>query len=357
MNANTSESTKSEVPWAHRLENLDLEGGWRVGKRVSLPDDHTGGAQSVGYEASQGNSRGFLKALDLYPASKLPPAIRLKATRDLIDSFLIECSLYETCGEKRMDRVVRALASGFVEVSDEPIVGTVHYVILERANATARELFDLGDAYSFAAKLRVLHNATTGMRQLHNSAIAHQDVKLSNLLTFGDTTKVGDLGSAIRRNEAHPREGEFLAGDPTYAPFEAHYRHAQQDWNRRRLGCDLYLLGSTIAYLLTGTLVTQATNARLRDEYRWKRWGASYEEVLPFVKNAFGGVLTEFVQPYIPAGFSQVTTAIAQLCEPDPELRGWVLAGGQRRSHEQYGLQRLESRLNWLATQAKSSLP
>ena len=349
--------SKSDVPWAHRLENLTLEDGWKVGKRISLPDDHTGGAQSVGFEVSRGDAQGFLKALDLYPASKLPAPVRLKATRDLIDAFLIECALYETCGAKKMDRVVSALAAGAIDVSDEAIVGTVHYVIFERANATARELFHLSDAYSFAAKLRVLHNATTGMRQLHASAIAHQDVKLSNLLTFGDTTKVGDLGSAIRRDQSHPREAEFLAGDPTYAPFEAHYRHAQQDWNRRRLGCDLYLLGSTIAYLLTGTLITQATNARLRDDYRWKRWEGSYEEVLPFLQNAFGGILVEFVEPYIPAGFEQVTLAVKQLCEPDPLLRGWVLGRGERQDHEQYGLQRLESRLNWLALSAKASLP
>lgn len=336
--------------WAGELEGRELGDGWIVGERVRLARNHSGGRFSQCYEVRRGTTRGFLKALDVSPclAPGIPKSDQLRLLKEMLEAFFIEKDLYGHCGSRRMDHVVSIIGHGEVEVSVEPIVGTVHFVILERADRDIRELVDASSEAGLAARLRCLHGATTALRQLHGGDVAHQDLKPSNLLQLEERTKVGDLGSASKRGLVHPREFRFIQGDPTYAPPESLYEYEIRDWDERRLGCDLYLLGGLSAFLLAGTHVTQALRRALRDEHRWQNWnGRMYLEVLPYLQAALSEVLAEFVAPNIPKDCQELVLAISQLCEPDPRERGWVLS--RKRDGGQYDLQRYQSRLDWLA--------
>jgi hypothetical protein len=54
------------------------------------------------------------------------------------------------------------------------------------------------------------------------------------------------------RGRSSPYEELDVAGDHAYAPPET----PPQDWNTRRLGCDLYHLGSLVSFFFAGVGTT-----------------------------------------------------------------------------------------------------
>ena len=97
------------------LEGLILGEGWRVERRITPDDQHTGGYFSCGYIVKKPDgSTGYLKALDFF--SRLPesddPARDLEP---LIAAFNFERDLLEKCRQRRLSRVVTALDTGSVD--------------------------------------------------------------------------------------------------------------------------------------------------------------------------------------------------------------------------------------------------
>src|ERR1035441_6776179 len=191
-----------------QLENILLEGEWRVGPLEPKKPQATGGHFSQSYKVvnEKSGKRAFLKALDFYTAfGEGPKTIELVATL-----FNFESEILELCKSRGMDRVVRALASGTVEVDPTTPFGKVPYLIFEEADSDIRgHLGDRAASSDVAWKLRALHHVTTGLKQLHGAGIAHQDLKPSNVLVFMidqtlSISKVADLGNACSANLASP---------------------------------------------------------------------------------------------------------------------------------------------------------
>ena len=122
-----------------------------------------------------------------------------------------------------MDRVVWALEDGSVKV-DDSLFGRVNYLILETADCDVRTYLSGMQDVDIAWLLRALHHIATGLMQLHQEGIAHQDAKPSNVLVFnGATSKIADLGCASLKGTASPRDDCAAAGDLRYAPPELLY--------------------------------------------------------------------------------------------------------------------------------------
>src|SRR5574341_2097711 len=202
---------------ASQLEGLAVDGGWTIGPRLEKLPSQTGGNFSEGYVVSRNDgARAFLKALDYSRAMKAPDPAR--ALQRLTEAYNFERDLLARC--KHMDRVVRALSDGSVSVNGE----VVQYLILELAAHDIRKYLDLAERFDTAWLLRALHHIATGLGQLHGAGIAHQDLKPSNVLVFGDRiSKVSDLGRASSKGIIAPHEEYQIAGDPQYAPPELHY--------------------------------------------------------------------------------------------------------------------------------------
>ncbi len=173
----------------------------------------------------------------------------------MTEAYNFERDLLETCGAKRMSRVVKALSSGQVDAVPGGV--PVNYLIFEEAKGDVRGYLDEADAFDIAWVLRVLHHIATGLNQLHSAGIAHQDMKPSNALIFEDgASKVADLGCADQAGSQSPRGEQRVPGDRTYAPPELLYGHVPSDWKQRRQACDLYHLGSLALFLFTGVTTT-----------------------------------------------------------------------------------------------------
>jgi len=307
---------------AEQLVGLILEGGWTVRKRLERPPGKSGGFFSQQYRIeSKNGKKAFLKALDYTEAlmSSDDPARVLEA---LTAAFNYERDLLSQCKQHALDRVVSVIADGKVRVSSA-VDGMVQYLIFEEAEGDARSSMDLGARFDLSLRLRALHHIAVGLNQLHSLAIAHQDLKPSNVLMFNNGSKIGDLGCATRKGSGSPRDHLPVTGDRTYAPPELLYHHQPSDWNARRLACDLYLLGSMVAYFFTALGMTRLWVPELLPMHRPGIWPGTFEEVLPFVRDAVAKAVDTVkvaIQNHVLQ--EEIAHIVRELCEPDPLMRG-----------------------------------
>lgn len=336
------------------LEGLSLAGGWRVVERLGRPADGTGGMFSCGYIVRrEDGQRGYLKALDFFSAlqSSSDPARDLEP---LLQAFNFERDLLHRCAAKRLSRVVRALSDGAVTVPNLPPPSTVQYIIFELAEGDVRTQMALADRLDIAWTLRSLHQIAVGLEQLHSISAAHQDLKPSNVLVFEGrkVSKLADLGRAAVKGERPPHYGFSIAGAHGYAPPELRYGDVPASWEAQRMGCDAYLLGSMISSLFTTVGMTPLILMELDDRFQPTSWRGTYQEVLPYIRQAFYSTL-QYVAGEFPAALkTDLTEVLAQLCDPDPKRRGHP---DDRRmvSGNPYSLHRYISKFDMLASKAE----
>ena len=241
------------------LEGKFLDGGWKVGGPVVIGANRsggTGGNFTVAYHVvGQNGESAFLKALDYSRAMNAPvPSVVLQA---MTAAYLFECAVVERCGKGNLDRVVRAFLSGSIMINESTANGVVEYLIFELADGDVRNHLSFSQEFDLAWRLRSLHHIATGLKQLHSSGVAHQDLKPSNILVFeGRISKLADLGRASYRGHSPAHDQLAFAGDPIYAPPDLAYGFNPSEWNMRRLGCDAYHLGSMVVFFFAGTGMT-----------------------------------------------------------------------------------------------------
>lgn len=342
---------------AEMLEGLEMPNGWKVTKRIVPGPNSTGGNFSVPYfvERHEGKKtkHAFLKALNWRRLAGAQDFAR--AVQDHMVAFNFERDTLELCRNRKLRRIATLLDAGQYQTPNNPL--PVCYIIFELADGgdARKQLAKLGKL-DLAWTLRTLHHIAVGLQQLHGEGIAHQDLKPSNVLffeTFG--AKITDLGCAdTLKNPAGSPHGHWgIAGDPTYAPLELFYNELSPDWKTRRLGCDLYLLGSLVVFFFTGGSAMNALVLRhVSANHLPQKWTHDYRSVLPYMRDAFEKALVE-LQHDIPASVrAKIIEVLRWLCDPDPKRRGHPTDLGQ----SQFNLERIISAFNLLATRAEFGL-
>ena len=336
------------------LEGIALNNGWKAVKRLEKSESGSGGTFSCGYLAERSNGeRGYLKALDFFSRlSEKEDWPRVLAP--LLDAFNFERDLLNRCRDSRLSRVVMALDDGSVTVPNLPPPATVQYIIFELAEGDIRKQMEEVDQFDTTWVLRSLHHLALGLPQLHSMNVAHQDLKPSNALLFDNhkTSKLADLGRAAAKGIEPPHYDFPIAGDWSYAPLELLYGAVPASWDGKRVGCDLYLLGSMIASLFTGMAMTPLILMGLDQRFHWSNWGGSYEEVLPYLRSAFYEAIA-YVSDEVPATFrSELTEVMMQLCDPDTSLRGHP-RDRSMASGNPYSVRRYVTHFDFLANKAE----
>lgn len=333
---------------AEELTGLILDGGWTVDRRV-MHVPSSGGVHSVPYivKDTQGREH-FLKALDFsYAFDDLRKKDAARILQDMTAAYNHERDILEHCKDRRLSRVVVAITHGYVQVPGfSSIEGTVAYLIFELAESDVRQQVDLKNRLDCLVSLSILNDVTLGMMQLHKEAIAHQDLKPSNVLTYGDGgCRVGDFGRSSRRGYQVWMDNCGIAGDRTYAPPEQLYSNFHPDFVIRRIGCDLYLLGNLAAFLFSGINVTASLLARLPPDFHPARWNGTYDQVLPHLQHAFAQVLADVEVAVDPLVRADISKMVRELCNPDLSKRGHRKGIG---SASQYSLERYKSQTDLL---------
>jgi serine/threonine protein kinase len=335
---------------ADQLLGTTLPDGWTVIEQLVRDGDVSGGTFSTGYIVENTEKqRGFLKAIDFWRAlSAMDPATAMK---ELVDAYLFERNLCLDCAKQYMQNVVVAVAHGSIFLDASQPLSRVQYIIFELADRDIRRHLDRLTALDVPWRLRAAHHISIGIQQLHNAQIAHQDLKPSNVLVFdGDTSKIADLGRAASKHAASPFDALLFPGDRRYAPPESLYNYAPAEWNERRYGCDLYMLGSLVVFLFSRATMNGVIGSYLKEEYLPGRWTGTFHEVLPYLRQAFDASI-ETISRDMPAAYcADLVEIVQQLCEPDPCRRGHpeeLKTAGNRQSVERY-----ISRFDVLAKQA-----
>ena len=314
--------TLNSNPAENLVRRSRLDGGWRVVKKIPKSVGSTGGNFSVGYVAEDSQGRqAFLKAIDYSTALKAPN--QTFVLQALTASFNYEKMLLEKCREDNLDRVALSISDGVIPVGELHPILPVPYLIFELADGDIRRKLDLTSKFDLAFCLRALHHCTTGIRQLHNHKIAHQDLKPSNVLVFDNSDcRVADLGRSAFQGERSPMDQAPIPGDLTYAPPELLYGYVATDWQVRRLACDLYHIGSLAVFFFTKVGITPMWHRFLDRSFWYNNWGQSYKAVLPHVRDAHDLSFIEFEKQVPDQIRVRLGESVRQLCEPDPMLRG-----------------------------------
>ena len=121
------------------------------------------------------------------------------------------------------------------------------YIAMEYVDGSAAD--DWVTAHGPFSPLRateILLQSASALQAAHDAEVVHRDVKPDNLLITADgTAKLGDFGMAMSTNrEAAP--GPVRAGTPYYTAPEVWRGHLASP------ASDIYALGATYFYLLTG---------------------------------------------------------------------------------------------------------
>jgi serine/threonine protein kinase len=335
---------------AQQLKGLTLDGDWFVKDVAVRRAGSTGGFFSCGYIVEHPDGRrGFLKALDYYAVLRAANTPEMMAL--LGSSFVFEKTLAEKTSH--LSRVVRAIGSGSVEVASALPFSKVDYLIFELADHDIRAHLDMQAKLDVVFVFRSLHHVAVGLQQLHNAAIAHQDLKPSNVLVYvGEGSKICDMGRAWDRNMAAPHDNELIAGQTNYAPVEALYEGVVLSEAIRRFGCDLYHLGNLVVFCFARGNVNAFYTDNLAPEHRSGFWGGTYEEVLPFLQAAFELFLSQFAVTVPEFCRAEVVHCVRELCNPDTNRRGHPMNQGRR----QHSLERYMSLFDLLARKAKLDL-
>ncbi len=339
---------------AEELLGLTLVDGWKVTEQLPKKPNESGGYFSVGYlarHATTGNA-GFVKALDY--AKLLGHADPAAVLAVQTNAFNFERDLLRLCKARRMKRIVQVLEEGSIIPPGRGPTEVVQYLIFECADGDARRQADVSKRYDSAWALRALHQVSVGLSQLHTELIAHQDLKPSNILTFGKVeSKIGDLGRAASQHAPAPHEDHEIPGDRTYAPPESLYKAVPGDWTARRIGCDQYLLGSLICSFFLGSAMTPLVQDAMHPDHRARVWGGSYADVLPYLHNATDYVLARMagqMPPNLdPRAATEIIGMARHLCEPDFTIRGHP--ADRRPAMNQRSLQRYISAFDRLSIQ------
>jgi serine/threonine protein kinase len=202
--------------------------------------------------------------------------------------------------------------------------------------------------------MKALHHVATGLKQLHNVSVAHQDLKPSNVLVYAasEGSKICDLGRAWDKHKSAAHDGWDVAGDRRYAPPEFLYFAVPADENARRFGCDLYQLGSLVVFCFSRVHMNALLAIHVHPDHRPGIWGGTYQGVLPALSAAFDLALAQFERDVPDFLKAEMRQTVAELCEPDPTRRGHPMNHYQN----QFSLERYVSRFDRLAHVARLQL-
>jgi serine/threonine protein kinase len=284
-------------------------------EKLERSTEQTGSDFSVGYIVlNPSGARAFCKALDCSAAFAHPDPS--DAVEQVAKEFSFERDLLHKCKNRGMDRVVRVLDSGTLRIDPDDDFSVVQFLIFELGDGDIRKTMKFAQELDVATALRTLHHVSNGLRQLHEARVAHQDLKPSNVMTFGSAgSKVGDLGRATDSSQPMPHDEITFADARKYAPPELLYREVAADWGVRRAACDLYLLGSLAMFMFTGVGMTARLKmelpATLYPQDLGGPYSGTYRDVLPQVRSAFA-VAMEDLDASVPEDFRAELGAIVR---------------------------------------------
>ncbi|HMF02037.1 MAG TPA: protein kinase [Terriglobia bacterium] len=327
--------------------------GWIVEKKLPKSIDTTGGAFSSGYVVrnEKEGTVAFMKAINIaYAVNMFGASVnRIDLINQITTDFKYERDLLDFCGKSKMDRIVVAIDSGeYVDKTDPYFVPYLIFELCEEGDIRRhKRMSDPGLAW----RLRIFHGVCVGIKQLHSKDIVHQDLKPSNVLVFeSEKSKLADLGRSSQKGTK--ADFDDHCGDLGYTPIELQYRQFDSDWDIRRKGADLYMLGALFAFLTANVHFFGVVLSKIPTAYHPRLWTGTYSDALPVLRAATYDAITEVVTALPNQLQSDAQKILEWLCNPEPNLRGHPVTRAQRFGNP-FALERIISAADLLARKAQ----
>ncbi|MCU0865728.1 MAG: protein kinase [Planctomycetes bacterium] len=281
--------------------------------------------------------QGFLKVFDVMRAAGGPDALR--QIQSATAAFNFERDLLEKCKKSNLTHVVVPIEDGEIQRQSQL---PLYYIIFEAADGDIRRVLRAKQALDAAWLLRCMHGICVGIGQLHSIDIAHQDLKPSNVLWMKDHAKIADLGRACDKGVPAAHDAAWHAGDRGYAPPELMYGYQAHDWMVRRVACDLFHIGSMITYIINGANMTMLMLGNLSGAYRPNAFRGLYRDVAAHLRHALEDTLLILGSWLHGEDGREIVAMIRAFCEPEPELRLQLVAGGRSGPLLEWHISRLD---------------
>jgi hypothetical protein len=199
----------------------------------------------------------------------------------------------------RFQREIKGLARlnhvNIVRALNADVVGATLFLVMEYVPGTdlaalvrRRGPLPVGEACEY------VRQAALGLQHAYENGLVHRDVKPANLLrTPSGQVKVLDLGLALLQEEGH-EEGELTSSGQVMGTFDYMAPEQWDDTHRVDVRADVYSLGCTLYFLLTGRapFAGPEHNTRLR---KMKAHASAVppplRQLRPDVPEALAGVL------------------------------------------------------------------
>lgn len=340
-------------PLAENLLGKEVNNNWKVMKKFEKQNDDTGGMFSVGYEViNKSGNIAFLKAFNFKEVFRHKDEEMMKFLGMFTEAYNYEKEILEKCSQRRLKHIVNILDAGTITEKGYNI--PVPYLIFEMADESLRgKINEINKKIDVIWNLKCLHQVAVALQEIHNSDIAHLDLKPSNILLFNeDFSKLTDFGRASMKNSKikayYETEGN-VEGDIAYAPMERLYGYNEGDWYEIKVGTDFYLLGSFIFQLFTGFSITTAIMNNIDAQFQWLNWHGEYSEVYSYIVEAYILVMQKFhiwLKDKVDENTAEeIEKLIDEMCTPDKSRRGDPEAI-KRKATRKYELYRYITRID-----------
>lgn len=179
------------------LIGTKLNNGWSVDAEIAPKPGQTGGNFSNCFEVSRGNEKAFLKAFNLEKIIAITGS-NFQAMQQALEGINFEMHLLDICKTASTRNVIIPIESGEILIRNLNLIKPIQYLIFGLADGDLRTFHRYNGASDVITNLSILKEAANGLGELHRLAIAHQDLKPSNVLVFrGNSSKIADLGRSV----------------------------------------------------------------------------------------------------------------------------------------------------------------
>lgn len=345
-------------------------GEWHVHEIIDVQDGKGVADYAMFYKVRNGVGEEYLmKVLDLYQCYRHPlmkGQRRSEIIEDAMRYFRYERRLAEHCKNKSATRVISYVDSGEIEIESYPHP-VVSYIVYEKSNDVqtvvdfSKKVNQTERIQTLAEKLKLLHDVTTGLHQLHGIQVSPQDLSPSKVLAFREGFKLGDLSRALCLEPSLHCPfalDDFNGKDYTYAPPEVFFNHKIAQEDERLYQVDNYMLGSLIVYYLTGLSYNVFLERNLPMSLRdMSASGMSFKEVEAYLTDAHANAIINFKDELSVVEVRDGIVGIVNyLCNPIPEHRGHPKIMGDSNKVAKSNLERTISQLDLLRRKAELAL-